>query len=260
MPTHTSGNPVAIPELAAARGKIGKVAAWDKFGYNTSVSNSAAEVIWEGGGATYGGFLTSAGTVSVVSSSINDDAAGPARANAHKIIIEGLDSNWAVATEEITLDGTGAVTGSTSFFRVYRAYVTDVGVYGNTNAGNITISIGGTPVAIIGAGYGQTEMAIYTVPASKTLYLTQIDAFADTTSREFTVQLKQRLNADDSVAPVSGIRLMRVLTTSNPSPGTVLELNGAISFPAKTDIWVEALADTSGSGLTVSLQGYLVDD
>lgn len=255
MPTRAPGTPVNIPELSAARGKIGKVEAWNKFGYNTNVG-TAYEVIWENGNG-YTGWLQSAGTVSVTSSSANDDAT-PGSANAHKIVIEGLDASFNEVSETITLNGTAAVTGSQSFIRVYRAYVTDVGVYDNTNAGNIVIQISGNIVAIIGAGFGQTEMALYTVPAGKTLYLMRVTGFQDS-NKDVLIQLKQRQNADDTSAPVTGVRTMRVL--SMPAGGQAhLESNGSITFPAKTDIWVEAKATAAGDGVTVMMNGYLVDD
>lgn len=253
MPTHSAPYDPYVPALEAARGNIGKVTAWNKFGYNTNVG-TAYEVIWENGNG-YTGWLQSAGTVSVTSTSGNDTSSGT---HARKIVIEGLDASFNEVSETITLTGGTPSLGTQSFIRVFRAYVTDVGAYDNTNAGNIVIQISGNIVAIIGIGFGQTEMAVYTVPAGKTLYLMRVTGFQDS-NRDILMQLKQRQNADDTSAPVTGVRIMRVL--SMPSGGQAhLESNGSITFPAKTDIWIEGKATASGDGVTVMMNGYLVDD
>jgi len=258
MPTHPAGTPVNIPELTAAQGKIGKITAWDKFGYNTAVGTSA-EFIWEGGGSTYAGHLTSASSLRIKAGGDAKDATGGT--HARKIVIEGLDQNFAETSAEVVTNGASASSlTTTQFIRVHRVYVTDTGAYGNANEANMTIETsGGDVVAVMGAGYGQTHMAIYTVPAGKTLYLSRAEAFADQTGREYVVKIYQRLDADDSTAPVSAARVMHIFTTSNPSAQT-LNLNGATAFPAKTDIWVTGVGDSAGNGLAVSLQGYLVTD
>ena len=258
MPTHPAGTPVNIPELTAAQGKIGKITAWDKFGYNTGIGTSA-EVIWEYGGSTYAGHLTSASSLRIKAGGDAKDATGGT--HARKIVIEGLDQNFAETSAEVVTNGASASSlTTTQFIRVHRVYVTDTGAYGNANEANMTIETsGGDVVAVMGAGYGQTHMAIYTVPAGKTLYLSRAEAFADQTGREYVVKIYQRLDADDSTAPVSAARVMHIFTTSNPSAQT-LNLNGATAFPAKTDIWVTGVGDSAGNGLAVSLQGYLVTD
>jgi len=253
MPTRAPGTPVNIPELSAARGKIGKVTSWNKFGYNTNVGTSY-EVIWENGNG-YTGWLTAAGTVSVTSTSANDTSAGT---HARKIVIEGLDASFNEVSETITLSGGTPSVGTQSFIRVFRAYVTEVGAYDNTNDGNIVIQIGGAIVAIIGAGFGQTEMALYTVPAGKTLYLMRLTAFQDG-NKDVLLKLKQRQNADVISAPFTGVRTMRVISMPAGGQGH-MDTNGSVIFPAKTDIWIEAKASASGDGVTAMMNGYLVDD
>jgi hypothetical protein len=256
MPTNP-GIPKYVPELSAARDEIGNVVAWSASGYNDSVSNSVEEFIMENGTST--GHLTSASTLRIKAGGDANDATGGT--HARKIVIEGLNQNFAEASAELATNGASAsgVT-TTQFIRVHRVYVTDTGAYGNANADNIIVETsGGVTVAIVGVGYGQTHMAAYTVPAGKTLYLSKAEAFADKAGREYIVKIYQRLNADDSTAPVSAARVGHIFTTSNPSAQT-LNLNGATSFPAKTDIWVTGIGDSAGDGLAVSLQGYLVTD
>ena len=46
---------------------------------------------------------------------------------------------------------------------------------GNTNVGTITITVSSTAVAKIRAGYGQTLMALYTIPRNYKGYMVQLD-------------------------------------------------------------------------------------
>ena len=111
----------------------------------------------------------SAGVVSVVSTSSQD---GPAGSGTLVIRVEGLDENYEPQEETITLDGTNAVLGQLTFSRVFRSCART----GDTNVGDINVSIGGDLVAQIAAEYGQTLQCAYTVPAGKTAYLKDFQA------------------------------------------------------------------------------------
>lgn len=153
-----------IGSVQAARGAYGP--ATYKFGFNSEISTDE-ETVWDGGGIY--SYTSTAGNISVVSASAADDIAGT---GAQKIIIEGLSENWLPKKIEVEMDGTSSVTVSSYFIRVYRAYVTQAGS-GEVNAGDISISISGSTVAKISADMGQTLMAVYTVPAGYTGYITQ---------------------------------------------------------------------------------------
>ena len=141
----------------------------NKFGYNTSVGNSYEPVTDLGTNV----LPTTAAAVSIVSASANDASAGT---GARTVEIQGLDENYNVQTSTVTLNGTTAVTtGSDLFIRIFRMKVLTAGT-GETNAGNLTASIGGSNVAQIAAGNGQTLMAVYTIPAGYRGYLTKFQA------------------------------------------------------------------------------------
>jgi len=152
-----------IASIQAAKGNFGK--AIYKFGFNTAVGTSE-ETVWDAGGIyAYAG---SAAVASVVSASTADDLTGT---GAQKIKVEGLDANYKFQSVEVDMDGTNAVSTTETWRRIYRAYVTQAGS-GEVNAGNITISTDGTTRAQISADQGQTLMAVYTVPAGLTGYIT----------------------------------------------------------------------------------------
>ena len=104
--------------------------------------------------------------LTAVSSSGDDTAAG---AGAQTVFIEGLDSNYLPITDTFTMSGlTPTAAGTTVFSTVHRAYV----LTGDTNVGKIQFkNSDDVVIADIHPGYGQTLMAIYTVPAGKTAYL-----------------------------------------------------------------------------------------
>ena len=152
--------------LNIARGRINKTTHINKFGYNEAVGSSF-EIISDLGTNV---LPTSAGVVTLVSASTSDTSAGT---GARTVEVQGLDENYLPLTETLTMNGTTNVVGSSSFLRVYRMRALTTGT-GEINAGNITASIGGSNVAQILADKGQTLMAVYTIPAGKSGYLTKI--------------------------------------------------------------------------------------
>ena len=106
------------------------------------------------------------------------------RSDTMGVVIEGLNENYQPQTETVTLTGTTAVTTDNTFVRVFRM-ATDA-----LNVGDITArvtSASGTVVAQIDVGYGQTLMAVYTVPAGKTAYMTALDTTVEEQRRSSSV-------------------------------------------------------------------------
>jgi len=163
--SHYLGDGLIGEAIHIARGAVAQTSHINKFGYNTSVGTSF-ETITDLGGDQY--YPTSAGVVSIVSDDANDDDGDT---GARTVEIEGLDGNYEEISETVTLNGTGAVTTTASFHRVFRMKVLTAGTSG-TNEGNLTASIGGNNIARISAANGgQTLMAVYTIPAGCKGYL-----------------------------------------------------------------------------------------
>jgi len=147
--------------MAIKRGMINNFSGIQKFGYNPTVGTSF-ETIWDG--ANIYTYPTSPSTAVATSSNTSDDNGGT-------VEIQGLDSNYDLSTETITIGGSASTT---SFIRVFRAVLKTANT-GNTNSGNITITVDSKSVAIITAGYGQTLMALYTIPRKYNGYIIQLD-------------------------------------------------------------------------------------
>lgn len=155
-------NTVEPFELLVAKGLVKGHSFIHKFGANFDVdNNSTPESIWTAGGLYPWSALSTAQTLYLKSSDSGDT---------DTVTVQGLDSNYELLEEIVTLTGTTAVTTTNQFLRVYRMIYN----HGSSNAGDITAhvtSASGTVVAQIDEGLSQTLMAIYTVPAGYTAYL-----------------------------------------------------------------------------------------
>ncbi len=149
-----------------------------------------------------------------------------------------------------------------SFLRVYRAFVYTAGSL-TTNKGDVLISTasggGGTVLADIGTigqgstfGLGQTQLALYTIPAGKRGYITTWNVGCAPANNKATVILKSReLNGDGPFRTKDIVDIVGGYHTQNYSI--------PLCFPAKTDIEVLASGDTS-SIISSSFDIILIDE
>jgi len=223
-----------------------------KFGRNPNVGG-APETIWMYGGVY--SYLTSPSTVYVTSSSGNDAAGGT---GARTITVQGLNGDYNNVQETLTVGGS---VGTVEFLRVFRAFVVESGSVG-TNVGDVRVTTGaggsGTVLADIGTigtgttfGLGQTQLALYTIPAHCTGYLTTWNVGVGSYNDATTVSLYTRL-FDTGYQSFRTRDIMDV-------PGGYHTRNYDIPLliPAKTDIEVRAIAST-GSTISASFDLVLV--
>jgi len=132
-----------------------------RVGSVPSMSQGQTGTIWDIDDTQYPwSAFDTPGALSVDRSSVSD---------ADKVVlIEGLNPDFDPITEEVTLSAATGNTTSQSFARVKNMRITNGSA---TNVGDITANLGGTAVAQINAGNGQSLMAIYTVPRGQTGYL-----------------------------------------------------------------------------------------
>jgi hypothetical protein len=131
---------------------------WNKFGYNSD-ADTGTEII----GAFGGTFtpLTTASTLTIVSSSTDDDGS-PSGTGANTVTIIGIDANHEAQTEVLTMNGTSNVVTATTWLGINRAFVSLAG-NNKSNVGLITITAttGGSTQATIPIGEGTTQQAIF---------------------------------------------------------------------------------------------------
>lgn len=145
-------------EYEVALGRRQGSTVWNLFGSNPDVDVGTEFVAAQGGTFT---FLTSPSTLTIVSSSTDDDGS-PAGTGANGIIIYGIDANREAQTEVVTLNGTTSVVTATTWLGINRAAVYLAGSTYN-NVGNITITAttGGSVQGYIPAGKGATQQVAF---------------------------------------------------------------------------------------------------
>lgn len=226
-----------------------------KFGRNSDV-DSGNEDVWEGGG-TYTGMPTTVGeTVEVFSSDANDDDGDT---GARTMTIFGLDANWEEQSETLTLNGTTAVTSTGTYVRVNRAVILTAGSSGS-NEGTITCRHTTTTANIffiMQAGRNQTSVAAFTVPANKTLYISEVLLAltrANGSGGSGNVTLRVR--------PEGGVFLSTLDLNITTAYEQIIRSDFySFPVPAKADIkWrVDDVSDTN-STVSATLIGVLIDD
>lgn len=155
-----------------ARDKIPGVDSEFKFGRSAAIT-ATESVIWDGGGDYT--FLDAAEYLNIVSTSTEDDAI--TGAGAKTLVVYGLDANYIAQSELIALDGQVAVQTTKQYLRTFRGLILTAATptaIGGSNAGDITFTSDDTTTlqAKILTGNGQTLMAVYTVPAGNTGFVT----------------------------------------------------------------------------------------
>jgi hypothetical protein len=223
----------------------------EKFGMNVDV-DSNKETIWDGGDIyTY---ISTAETVAITSTSGADSATGT---GARTVEIQGLDANHNLVYETLTVGG-GA--GTQEFLRVFRAKVVTAGTSGvNEGTISITSSDTSTELAQIGvdgsgsnaAGRGQTFMALYTVPAGKTAYLTQWTVGCGKQNTDAVATFLAR--------PEGGAwNAKDIITVSATTYAKDYKI--PLQFTEKTDIEIRAYSTTNNSLVSSTFNLLLIDN
>ena len=229
-----------------------------KFGRNPDVDTGTdPEDVWNTAGLYT--WQIAAQTLSVVSGS-GDDASGGS--GAQQINIQGLDENFNLANETILLTGAVPVVTSNKYMRAFRAFVARVGTYHAANAGAITATFSTTAdtAFTIAASAGQTEMAIYTVPASKIGLLLAAHINVDTAANKTAqVTLSQCPNAHDTISPFAG-SARRVLNFDGVAGNILYKPESPLTFSEKTDLWftVESVS-ANDTPVAVDFELLLID-
>jgi len=165
------------------------------------------------------------------------------------VTIIGLDENFQETQETITITG-NAGTGSQTFARVYRAFTSQ------DNQTQVRVSTTtGTPTEVlrINIAKGQTLMAIYTVPAGKTAYLTKGTASCGN-SADATVDMMVRYGG------TGAFRIGHTLEVAMVGGQYTYEFAVPIMIPEKTDIDIRTHVRNNNARVTAAFDLILVDN
>ena len=223
-----------------SRGAIPHAFAVHKFGANFDIDQTTdPESVWTDGGLYPWVALEAAQIIYCLSTSASDTAV---------LTIEGLDANYHAQSETVTLTGTSIVATSNQFIRVFRMTYED-----GANVGDITartVSASGAIVAQIDAGYAQTLMAVYTVPAGFTGYLVTLDATIDA-NKNCQVMMYHRLAG----------KPFRIAHVAETTGHYRYDFNAPLRIPEKTDIDIRVTeVSSNNTRVTASFDLLLIKD
>lgn len=241
-PSQTSQGKSEDFTLQLARGHIANHSTIHKFGAVPAMSQNSTGTVWDVNDTIYpwNDWVT-AGTVTVTAVNASD--------NGKKITIQGLDENYKVQEETITMSSSANTSSTLSFVRLNRGFVFD----GDTNVADIFVRKNSNTVLKINAGKGQTLMAVYTIPANKTGYLCQgtasIQAGADATGDMFVKYFGQ-----------SSFRVGHSFEVSGTGGQYDYIFTCPIQIPEKSDIDVRATVRSNNARLTAAFDIILIDN
>ena len=230
-------------DLNVARGKVRSASQIHKFGATPSQSVNTTATLWDKEDTLYPwSAFDTAGVLVVGAVGAND--------NGKELTIQGLDENWNLASETFTLSSAGTVTGTQTFKRVYRGFIST----STTNETEINVTRGGTEVLRILADAGQTLMAVYTVPAGYTGYLYQGIASAQS-GADATGFMYARYNTIGTT-----FRVAHTFEVSGNGGPYNYKFSFPQELPEKTDIDVRLTTRSNNGRFTAAFDILLIKD
>jgi len=165
------------------------------------------------------------------------------------VTIIGLDENFLDVQETITITG-NAGAGTQNFARVYRAFTSQ------DNQTEVRVSTTtGTPTEVLRINIlkGQTLMAVYTVPAGKTAYLTKGVATC-AANADATIDMFVRFGG------VGAFRIGHTAEVAGVGGQYTYEFAVPVQMPEKTDIDIRATVRSNNARVTAAFDLILVDN
>jgi len=169
--------------LQVAKGQIEGATSVRVYGVNPDIDSSTEETImWTDGSRLLQPYPSSEQTMYVSSTSNNDDGDSGNQTGVRTIRLTGLDGNYDLVSEDITMQGQTQVATTNTYLRVFKIVTLTVGSNGH-QFGNIYVAdsgaSGGTPTGTYylrmsnsaQAMNNTSSNAVYTVPAGHTLYV-----------------------------------------------------------------------------------------
>ena len=231
--------------IAIARGLVRNASNIHKFGAVPAMSTSATGTVWDKNDTIYP-WSAFANASLLTANTTNSGGTIQTTDDGKTITIVGLDSNFDVQQETITI-ASGTATTSNTFSRVYRAF---------TSADNINefrvSTAAGTEVLRVQTGLAQTLMAVYTVPRGYKGYLIKgtasIQAGADATGNMFV-----------RYGGTGAFRVGHSFEVSGTGGQYMYEFPVPIELPEKTDIDVRATMRSNNARMTAAFDIILLN-
>lgn len=227
-------------DVQVARGQIMGHGTVNIYGFQVSVT-TANIPIWEVAGAyTYPASATTMNLVSTVNTGA--DLSGTT------ILIQGLDANYAPISETLALTGTTVAVTTKSYLRINNMAVTAGAPTGTITLKNLANLV---TYAQINPSIGRTQMAVYTVPAGYTFYLSRIDAY--TSANGSSADWVQYRNVSTTSSGVTALTQQAPFTNTYHAQRVMPR-----PFAEKTDIQLQAKTSANTYAVSIAAEGYLI--
>ena len=227
---------------AIAEGEVTDHDAFRRFGTNADVGTTI-EILAPIGGTYY--WPATAGIMHVVSTDTDDVAV--TGTGARTLWIQGLDAEYDVINETVSMNGTTVVNTTKQYLRVLQTRVVTVGTSG-VNEGTITIKDATDTYTLnsIPIGEGRSNYAVWTVPDGATAYITEWHGSENSSKGcEFSLWFRWYGRSWEK------LRMVETLDSN-------FEDNVRIPFsmPAKTDIMMRVIGLASGAKVAGGFVGW----
>ena len=232
--------------LSIAQGKVTGTSFVSKFGQNENVGTGAFEEVWDGGGT----YVYPADNTAPITHIYSTGA------DIQPIEVQGLDINGDLVVQSKTLTGTTVVVLDTPLWRVFRM----------KNTGSSTILTGSivhasdsgkaVSYAQIQNGNNQTLMALYTIPAGKTGYLTAGSASIVGLNRAYSIDGHMYMRE------FGGVHQLKHTFGVSSDGSSYFQHKYDIPLPIqeKTDIKVSVISSANGGIVNATFDIVLVDN
>jgi hypothetical protein len=249
-----SYRPYSTPEAwEIARGNISGKSPVHVLGDNHA-SSTSRETLWEGSTSNQIVFPSSGIQMEIVSSDGNDAASGT---GVRTVVINYLDASHAEQTETITMNGTTPVnTTATNIFRIQSIHSATVGS-GAVAAGAITLEDTSSAVEYtrIRAGLNKSLTGAWTVPAGKTLFITEWEAGSVSTTANRTSEITLEATSDLDGTLLSGIFIVKDVLHVQVGEATTF-FDPPLKIAAKADV-VMVVISSGAMECSGSFEGWI---
>jgi hypothetical protein len=239
-------------ELQVARSQIAFHNEQNIFAYGTTPATAALfRTVWENMNSTEYVFPSSAITMNLASDTVGDTAT---------ITIVGLDANYAAITETLALNGTTNVPTTNSYLRINSMFVATgsatnpAGIITLKNTGG-TVTYAQINTAVYNgttSSIGQTQMAVYTVPAGYTFYGYRYGAYSSFNGN--TANYTTYRAVTNSSAGVQKIILQTPFNTTYE-----VQRHFAFPYAEKTDLRFQiASSAATAAVVSINIGGVLI--
>ena len=205
---------------------------------------------------------TAARVHNIASLSASDNAGG---IGAVSVTIYGLTS-WTTpqVSETVTLNGVANVATANAYVIIYKmvanaqSTTTNVGV--NVGIIRATAQVNLTITAQIDASQGQTQMAIYGIPSTQSLYIKSFWADMNDAAGGARIDAQLRINLNPDVQRLGFISGANILLQNQGSSGSTNQLSITNPIPGPAIIKVQGIGSAADLDMTAGFSAYLIDN